>query len=301
MQTVYPILQRLTIVLTLSLIAVSFLFFSSPKACSEPITVSLSPTIDSRFNMARSTIVTNLQDAIQLWNDVLPETELLRFVETDGDVAISFVYDERQRTTIQNERLKRQIAEQKNQLTTLKTSLSTTQETYEARSQEIQTKTSVYLKHVDEYKEKVDAWNEKGGAPAPIYEELKREQLALEVERLNLNNDIANLNKLADTIKNTSGKHNTIVEEVNQKVETINETALREFEEGIYDPNTKTIVIYEFESPLSLKRVLAHELGHALSVGHVEGKDSIMYPYNDSKTFELSESDTKAIKTICEK
>ncbi len=292
-------LQKLLIVvLGLSAIA-GGLIYLSPKACANPVTFSIG-TIDSRFNIAKSTVGAHLEEVEAMWNSAVPGLTPLSFVEEGGDVVISFVYDERQRTTIRNERLKRQIAEEKNRLSTIRSSLSATQEQYELANQRVQEKTTAYLKRLASYKVEVSTWNEKGGAPAGVYEALKQEQLALEIDRINLNNDIADLNKFADEIKNESGKHNAIVAEVNEKVETINETALKEFEEGTYDPNTKTITIYEFESPLSLKRVLAHELGHALQIGHVENRDSIMYSYNDSKTFELSPEDIVALQTACE-
>lgn len=300
MQVLVSTIKRLFVVLALSLASLAGILYFSPKPCDTPITFSIG-TIDSRFNVAKSTVSAHLKEVEAMWNSAIPGTKLLSFTETGGEVVVSFIYDERQRTTIRNERLKRQIAEQKNELSGLRTTLSATQEEYEKRSTIIQNKTSAYLARLTIYKETVREWNEKGGAPAGVYEDLKHEQLALEIERLDLNNAIAELNELADRIRNESGKHNAIVEDVNQKVETVNETAGREFEEGIYDPNTKTITIYEFESPLSLKRVLAHELGHALLIDHVEGKDSIMYPYNDSKTFELSSEDIAAIKSICEK
>ena len=251
----------------------------------------------SKFNVARSTVITNLDDVALLWNTAHPN--LLKRVDKGGDVVISFVYDERQRTTIRNERLKRQIDEQKNQLNALKYTIEATQSEYDSKSADVQSKTTAYLARLKAYQENVDSWNARGGAPKEIYDGLKQEQLLLEVERLNLNNAIADLNALAERIKNTSGKHNAVVADVNAKVETINKSTNREFEEGVYDPNSNTITIYEFESPLSLKRVLAHELGHAVGIDHVAGKDSIMYAYNDSKVFELSPEDISALTAVC--
>jgi hypothetical protein len=271
-------------------------FYLTPKPCSKPVTFSLG-AIDPKFNIARSTLLTNLDEVTSLWNAAHPN--ILKRVDSGGDVVISFVYDERQRTTIRNERLKRAIDQQKSELNALKGAIEITQSTYDAKSANIQSKTTAYLARLKAYQANVDSWNERGGAPKEIYDGLKQEQLLLEVERLNLNNAIADLNALGQQIKNTSGKHNAVVADVNAKVETINKSTNREFEEGVYDPNTQTITIYEFESPLSLKRVLAHELGHAIGIDHVGGKDSIMYAYNDSPVFKLSEEDTQALAEIC--
>ena len=46
-------------------------------------------------------------------------------------------------------------------------------------------------------------------------------------------------------------------------------------------------------------RVLVHELGHALGIGHVENPDSIMYSYSIGETLTLSEEDLAALKEVC--
>lgn len=298
MQDGRTLLKHVSFITLTVLIGLGVAFYLTPEACSKPVTFSLG-AIDPKFNVARTTVITNLDDIVTLWNEAHPD--LLKRVEKGGDVVISFVYDERQRTTIRNERLKRLIDQQKNQLNNLKTSIESTQDEYESKSANIQTQTTAYLARLKAYQEDVDSWNQKGGAPKSAYDALKQEQLLLEVARLNLNNAIADLNALAERIKSTSGKHNAVVADVNAKVETINQSTNREFEEGVYDPNTNTITIYEFESPLSLKRVLAHELGHAVGIDHVSGKDSIMYSYNDSKVFELSREDLEALALVCKK
>ena len=296
MQSARTLLKHISL-MTLAVITGLFIaFYLTPKPCSKPVTFSLG-TIDPKFNIARSTVLTNLTDVTELWNNA--HSNLFKQVDKGGDVVISFVYDERQRTTIRNERLKRLIDQQKNELSGLKNSINATQSEYDTQNASVQSQTTAYLARLKVYQSEVDAWNQKGGAPKEVYDALKQEQLLLEVDRLNLNNAIADLNALASRIKTTSGQHNAVVADVNAKVETINNSTGKEFEEGVYDPNSNTITIYEFESPLSLKRVLAHELGHALTLDHVLGKDSIMYAYNDSKVFALSQEDLQALTNLC--
>lgn len=299
MQDSYRFLKVISGAIIIASIGVVSLYFFSPKPCTNPVTFRLD-AVDPKFNIPKSSVAVLLGEASALWNGVYPNL-LLATTNAKADVAVSFVYDERQRTTIQNERLKRQIEEQKNELDALKDTIEVSQSQYETKSDRVQKETTAYLARLKAYQDDVDSWNSKGGAPTDTYNELKQEQVALELARINLNKNIEDLNALAEKLKSTSGTHNAIVDQVNAKVDTVNKNSGKEFEEGVYDPNTKTIIIYEFESPLSLKRVLAHELGHALGLGHVEGKDSIMYPYNDSNVFLPSEEDKAALKELCKK
>ncbi|CAN5703572.1 hypothetical protein BH11MYX3_BH11MYX3_19970 [soil metagenome] len=50
---------------------------------------------------------------------------------------------------------------------------------------------------------------------------------------------------------------------------------------GLYDPTTSTIYINDaLTDPAPLQIVIAHELGHALGLPHVEGDPSVMLPGN---------------------
>ncbi|MES2214229.1 MAG: matrixin family metalloprotease [Patescibacteria group bacterium] len=96
-------------------------------------------------------------------------------------------------------------------------------------------------------------------------------------------------------------KYNSLVDQANQKVSTINESAGKEFNEGeyIYDEAGQRINIYEFTSRAELVRVLAHELGHALGLDHNSNPDSIMYYLNQSENGALTPEDSADLEALC--
>lgn len=266
--------------------------------CSVPKTFSVTD-VDPRFGISKATVIDYAQEAASVWNDEYSENELLKHVETGGDITITFVYDERQRTTIQNERLKRTIEQEKSELDDLKRTIESLREEYTTLEASILTKTRSYNARLAKHNSEVSYWNSQGGAPNDVYQKLQREEAALETERLALNASINRYNQLASRIKNYGKSHNEVVTTLNDKINTLNQTALREFEEGTYDPNTKTITIYEYGSVTALKRVLIHELGHALGLDHTEDEESIMYPINQGKGLELAEEDKRELSRIC--
>jgi hypothetical protein len=79
---------------------------------------------------------------------------------------------------------------------------------------------------------------------------------------------------------------NDLVDEYNQTF-----SGERKFTQGAYEWNQsgKTIQVFQFNSLDELKLVLAHEVGHALGLDHVENPSSIMhYLMGNQKVYGLS-------------
>jgi predicted Zn-dependent protease len=59
------------------------------------------------------------------------------------------------------------------------------------------------------------------------------------------------------------------------------------------------INIYEFESRSQLIRILSHELGHAIGLGHNENAESIMYYLNKGTGLSPTAEDIRDLKAYC--
>lgn len=286
-------------VIALSFVGVSFLikeFISNP--CDDTQTFSVS-AIDPRFGIATNTVIAYSKEAADIWNSAYTKNPLLAFQEGHGTIQIRFVYDERQRTTTANETLKQTIDEEKDALDDIKRTIESLKAEHAALERSIGIKTKAYNEHIKKHNTEVSYWNDRGGAPTDTYQRLQREESTLETERISLNADINRYNRLVEQIQTYGKSHNNVVEEVNTKIQTLNKNVVREFEEGTYDPNTHTITIYEYANITALKRVLIHELGHALSLNHVEDKGAIMYPVNEDTNLTLKDVDTEELMNVC--
>ena len=210
--------------------------------CDTPKTWTVG-TVDRRFSINKQTVEIYAKNAAEIWNRNYKASPLLTYVPEGGDIVINFVYDERQRTTIQNEKLKQSIEDDKSQLDDIKETLESLKSQYQALGQTIETRTAAYTAHLAEHNSEVQYWNTQGGAPNNDYLRLQRDSAELETERTALNRDINRYNSLALKIQNYGKSHNEVVDTLNKKIETFNENSLREFEEGTYDPSTHEITI----------------------------------------------------------
>lgn len=265
--------------------------------CSKPILYTVGAS-DKRFGVSESQFKLALMNAASVWNTEAGKT-LITLADADSKnvMPVSLVYSEVQKATELGKNISVEQAEydaKKAEVNRIRDSFSATKEAYER-------KTATYERAVKSYEKDVTYWNERGGAPPEEYAELKANAEALERGRRALNAEADEVNAFASKINTAVAELNGIAKKLNAKVGTYNKQAGEDFEQGHYalDEDGVRIEIYEMKNVADLERVLTHEFGHALGLGHVENPDSIMYSFNIGEGLELSEEDKSELKTVC--
>lgn len=276
-----------------------------PEPCEEPISYTIG-TFDERFKISKDYFLQTLFDAETNWEGP-SKMDLFVYVpeEKMNTLKINLVYDHRQEATQRLSSLGIVVDQTKDSYESLKSKFLARRSSYENALVSFNTRVAAFNTRKQIFQQEVNSWNTKGGAPKNVFDRLEAERLALETEsrelqriQNRLNKEIAELNALVVVL-------NSLATALNLSVDKYNEISTQRgesFEEGLYssDGIVSEIYIYEFGSKEKLIRVLTHELGHALGLGHVDDLKAIMYKLNQGDNTKVNEADLAELKTVCE-
>jgi chromosome segregation ATPase len=270
--------------------------------CSLPISYRIG-SIDPRFGISTSTLEKDLTLASKLWNSASGR-DLILEDQRNGIITVNLAYDSRQEMTQRLKRIGVTISNDKASYDQLKAKYDAVYGQFLSKKQAFESAVSSFNVARDAYQKQVEYWNSRGGAPKNEYQKLQQEQQSLETRSRDLQALQNSVNALAENVNDLAQALNQLIAELNLNVQKYNTTGQENgssFEQGLYERElgVETITIFEYENNALLIRVLAHELGHALGLDHVEDENAIMYYLNRGDEIALTASDKAELKAVC--
>ncbi len=278
----------------------TFLFQLVNPSCNLPVRYSMG-SFDDRFGVSKKDAESALREAESLWENSLGRDDIFSY-EEDSSLKINFVYDERQRQAAAASQARKDLlirGDANEVLVELHKQLVAEYSVHESSYNQM---VSSYETELLSYNEEVENYNSVGGAPAEAYQDLEDRRIDLDRKRREINSLNETMDDLVNQINSIGEKGNELITEYNERVNRFNDAYIHDHEYTQGDYRSREINVYAFTNRYELVLVLAHELGHALGIEHVNSSSSVMYYLmgGQSNPLSLSEEDRSAFATSCE-
>ena len=261
--------------------------------------------IDPRFRISERDVRKSMDAAIQLWAGAVESLHLRHAPQ--GGIIVNFVYDERQQLTESEKRLMSEIESLGSRIDRLQDEYDRYHERIEAlsgRHRQLVDRIDLVVGGLNEW---VENRNQAGGlTPGDLEYFENQSQSISELQRQEA--EMRNrLNALVHSFNPVSEKMNRDIDEMNRRIDEYNQNFAGKFSfsSGKYEGRVGqgVITIYHHVNDRHRLLLLAHELGHALGLGHVSNPRSVMYSTIDRQLYsgniQLTEEDKEALRNQC--
>lgn len=277
------------------------------SSCRIPYQVRIGQ-IDPQFEVPASTLEAALLEAFALWEQHAPKP-LFQLSSRRAATAVNLHFDDRQADTAALVRGHAIRARAASELERLQRELESNSAHYRARSDSFRSQQHAYERDQRLHARQVAAFNAAGSSDHQMRRRLLAEQDRLGLEGERLERALQSLAEAQRALVRQRERYNREVVLLNEQHANLN---ARSAERGRVTSGQylrvgqhARIDVHVAASYEDLVWVLAHELGHALGMGHVAGARSVMgevyarsYQRPRGRVV-LSEQDIEALEAVC--
>ena len=274
-------------------------FWQQSQGCQSPLRYRLGD-LDNRFDISTLEFRKTIQKASNLWEDAFGR-ELFVY-DPAASFSINLVYDERQHATITSQELTRKMQRTESSNQEVRNRLDYWQEVYQTRSEAYQAALEGFQRRRQAYNDTVEAKNSTGGVTQEEHDALSAERTAIDQIREQLDTERKALEEINETLTSLQSQSESLVATYNRSAHTYNALygVNMPFHKGEYDG--QSITIFQYHNTDDLLLVLAHELGHALGLDHIDTPEAIMHALMGSQNIDdltPTDVDMQALQAAC--
>lgn len=247
--------------------------------CVVPLNLHLD-TVDPEFDLSRETVRAALDAAVAMWEAETPD-RLFRYRPGAG-MAVRLVFDERQATARSLDSAREELAQAQAEIARQEGRLDRLHAALEADTERFQRRLEAYRQQGQEYRQLVESWNagridrnrSNRARLERDAETLESEQRQMEQQRRALERRRTELNRDGRALQRQIDAFNERVTALNRRIADTGG-----FDMALYrQENTRrSITVYKASDAEELRLILAHELGHALGIGHLAEATAVMH------------------------